>query len=427
MKRIITICLAVMTISMGLTGAIETASVRNIENKDADKPQKIDSTIKLKFNFSNPVIKKTSGFDLISISGLKNYGKCGEPILPFKTVNILLSPNSDISRIEILPENKTILSGQYNIKPGEKPVPISFSATKPPENIHYAPTENTRIDITFNQTIYNSIEPYPGKLFSDIGVQKLRGYSVLVVNLYPVQYIPKTGEIYYYENMELIVNTKPIKLDTPSLYRGLLKDKEKVISMVANPEKSNTYDKLELARKKTSRSSLVNPAEEYDYVIITNNELNSSTEEYTLQDLVDRKNAKGINTTIVLVEDIVNETTYWDANPLFNDTQAKIRNFITDAYINWGIEYVLLCGDGDGADVGGESGDAIIPHRGFCGVLGGSTKPMIYRQTYIMRVLMATGIKMKMRTGARLESMTSMLRSMWAEPLWTLQLNYLIL
>ncbi|OQX19566.1 MAG: hypothetical protein BWK75_05525 [Candidatus Altiarchaeales archaeon A3] len=38
----------------------------------------------------------------------------------------------------------------------------------------------------------------------------------------------------------------------------------------------------------------------------------------------------------------------------FNDTQAKIRNFIKDAYHNWGIRYVLLGGD-----------DEIIPHRGF--------------------------------------------------------------
>jgi hypothetical protein len=43
------------------------------------------------------------------------------------------------------------------------------------------------------------------------------------------------------------------------------------------------------------------------------------------------------------------------------DEQTMIRNFIIDAYKDWGTRYVLLGGDGDGADVGGESGDAIIP------------------------------------------------------------------
>jgi len=55
------------------------------------------------------------------------------------------------------------------------------------------------------------------------------------------------------------------------------------------------------------------------------------------------------------------------AIPEFNDTAAHIRNFIKDAYQNWGIEYVLLGGDGDSADVGGESGNDIIPCRGFYG------------------------------------------------------------
>ncbi|MCG2826156.1 MAG: C25 family cysteine peptidase, partial [Thermoplasmatales archaeon] len=95
----------------------------------------------------------------------------------------------------------------------------------------------------------------------------------------------------------------------------------------------------------------------------TNNALNASAGAYTFQDLASFKNTQGIATTIVTVENILNESIYWDSNPLFNDTQAIIRNFITDAYLNWGIEYVLLGGDGDGADVGGESGDNIIPVR----------------------------------------------------------------
>jgi hypothetical protein len=40
-------------------------------------------------------------------------------------------------------------------------------------------------------------------------------------------------------------------------------------------------------------------------------------------------------------------------SPKFNDTQAHIRNFIKDAYQNWGTQYVLLGGD-----------DEIIPSRG---------------------------------------------------------------
>jgi hypothetical protein len=34
-------------------------------------------------------------------------------------------------------------------------------------------------------------------------------------------------------------------------------------------------------------------------------------------------------------------------NPLFNDTQARIREFCKDAYLDWGTSYVLIGGDGD--------------------------------------------------------------------------------
>jgi hypothetical protein len=65
---------------------------------------------------------------------------------------------------------------------------------------------------------------------------------------------------------------------------------------------------------------------------------------YTFQDLADYKNNNGINTTIVTVESILKQPEYhWNGTfgdgfneSKFNDTQCHIRNFIKDAYINWG-------------------------------------------------------------------------------------------
>jgi hypothetical protein len=68
------------------------------------------------------------------------------------------------------------------------------------------------------------------------------------------------------------------------------------------------------------------------------------------------KIAKGISATIVTVEDIY-------ADYQGRDNQEQIRNFIRDAYENWETRYVLLGGDGDGANVGGESENAIVPTR----------------------------------------------------------------
>ena len=50
------------------------------------------------------------------------------------------------------------------------------------------------------------------------------------------------------------------------------------------------------------------------------------------------ENKKGVYTIIVDVEDIYSSYQGYDR-------QEKIRNFIKDAYLNWGISYVLIGGD----------------------------------------------------------------------------------
>jgi len=112
----------------------------------------------------------------------------------------------------------------------------------------------------------------------------------------------------------------------------------------------------------------------YEFVIITKEEFIDSD----FKRLINHK-SKYINATIVSLEDITSNSSFWvngsygdasnisEGNPwitngkevtknfhIFNDTQAKIRNFIRYAYGNWDTKYVLLGGD-----------DEIIPARFF--------------------------------------------------------------
>lgn len=143
--------------------------------------------------------------------------------------------------------------------------------------------------------------------------------------------------------------------------------------MVDNPAAVATY------RSNVVRHSL--SSDSYDYVIITNDALKHADGEYTFQDLMEYKQSKGRNPILITVEEITSNPEYavngrWgDNNPsnpfyqhdvsdnlsLFDDTQARIRNFIRHAYMEWGTEYVLLGGD---ADVINEA-DNIIPARGL--------------------------------------------------------------
>jgi len=310
-------------------------------NVQPAKAESIDrtNTIVLEFDFPPPVVTEGSVYGSVTMPGLPQYGAPSEPILPFKMVKVLIPQGKDLQNIEVTTGNRKVLEGKFNVEYGKTPIPIS---------------SNDTVEDRPNQRIYSSADPFPGVLFSQVSEQYLRGYKVLLLRLHPVQYVPKTGEVSYFETMTVTISVKETGTTSP-LFRNLPKDRALVLGIVDNPDEVNTYTKTV---KRMQSTTLVNPSDSYDYVIITNSALKSS-----FQPLVDWKIQKGLNATIVLVEDIMNNPDYHcdglfgDGYGIqFNDTQAHIRNFIKDAYLNWGTEYVLLGGD-----------DEIIPSRGvYC-------------------------------------------------------------
>ena len=48
---------------------------------------------------------------------------------------------------------------------------------------------------------------FPGTYFEEIGTYCFRGYWILTLKLEPVQYNPTTGELTYYPNLTVVINT----------------------------------------------------------------------------------------------------------------------------------------------------------------------------------------------------------------------------
>ncbi len=302
----------------------------------------LHDSIKVEVLFPQPAVSDISGCDSVEMQDLPRYGAPGEPVLPFKTIKVLIPQGKELQSVNVAHGKIRILEGKFNLEYGRTPIPISSDAT-----VAERP----------NQIVYRSANPFPGELFSYVSEQRLRGYEVLLLTLHPVQYIPKTGELSYFETMTVTINVKETG-ETSPLLRNLIQDQILVQSVVENPEAANTYTpKTTQLRARASNS--------YDYVIITNNNLNSS-----FQPLVNWKIQKGLNATIVLVADILSDPDYFcdglfgdGCGSRFNSTAARIRNFVKDAYLNWGAEYVLLGGDTE-----------IIPSRGVYGFV--STDPI---------------------------------------------------
>ena len=318
MKKIVAILMAmvmVMSVTVAFVGGAKDVNPEADAGLTEVTQEKGSQDIKsaydgeqicFKCKFAKPIVERGE-YDRVKVKSLRNLGNPGEPVLPFKTLNILLPQGKTVQSIEVT-GNQIHLLGEYHVEAGQEPVPVGSKSKyrTPPD-----------------PAIYKSMNPFPGKMSTEVSIQELRGYRILILNLYPVQYTPKAGKISYFDSMNVIVNTVPETVSDN--FRGLPQDKARVLDVVANPEVVKTSD--------TTPQSAVLPAANYVYVIITSSDLSDD-----FKTLADWKNGKGVSTTIVTVENITN-------NYSGRDIQDKIRNFIIDAYNDWGTEYVLLGGD----------------------------------------------------------------------------------
>lgn len=305
-KTLTSIALIAIFLIAGLTGL----HAREIKIK----VKNTDNLISVSYSFSKPVVDEINiGEEIyyrLLMADASGFGNPGEPCLPAKGTYILLPQQTQVKDIVVTGE-KVAIDGTFLIEPCEQPRPVSQLDSAP------LPTPN--------DDIYCSSEIFPDRLYDEISVQCFRGYKILVIRLYPVQYIPSTGELFYYPSLSVSVETVEDSRVHP-LYRGLEKDKQMVMQKVDNLGVVDTYTRSSYGNER-------NNDESYDLMIITKNELKDG-----LARLLDKHNANGVRSKIQTVEDIYSEYSGVD-------NAEKIRNFIIYAYTNYGIDYVLIAGD----------------------------------------------------------------------------------
>jgi len=261
------------------------------------------------YSFTAPSFQKVTIegclYDQVTIKEAPCGGITGEPCLPSMGMYLMIPQGRAVSEIIVTPGKKISLGSQHHIEPVSAPIP--FSQTTP------------KTSFVQDQDIYDSSTPYPPERFTYVGTYLFRGYQILVVRLHPMEYIPLTGELSYYTELTVSVNLKQETKQNP-MFQGTPEDELEVINKVDNPEVVNSY----------RRQTMSPLAEQYDLLILTTNALKTD-----FQRLAQFHNARGTKTIIKTMEDIGN------LNP------EAIRGYIKEAFINWGIRYVLLGGDND--------------------------------------------------------------------------------
>ncbi|MBU7024906.1 MAG: hypothetical protein HXS40_12155, partial [Theionarchaea archaeon] len=140
------------------------------------------------------------------IEGAFTQAIAGEPMVPYYPATILLPEGSTVKDVKVKTSAPIVQTGM-NLPWGQPPCTFS----------------DTPVTVGRNEEIYGSDNEYPNTLFEVVSLGSFRGFQILNVNLFPIQYKPKSGTIKYYETMTVEVQFgKGMK---NKLYRGLQADK----------------------------------------------------------------------------------------------------------------------------------------------------------------------------------------------------------
>jgi hypothetical protein len=340
-----------------------------------------ENTLTYTFYFDAPTITEVEmnnqTFTTIDMNDCFSYAQPGFPTLPVFRALLLLPKGRTVDTIKVTSSSPQKIS--------------TDTLTKPvlPEQEFIRVGMNETPDFVMNTTLYAQPSPVLKDLYENGGVGYCRGYAILTVYLYPLQYIPGAGTLTYFPEMTVTLSLAPSGEQTLSgtglFLRNTDADEDVIREMVTNPSILSTYETMDISSldegTQTSPSDtgeeplgdverldggysggLCDPAKQYEYVIITSDSLKSTTGyPYNWSSLIThRKTYSNLNGIIVTIQEIDACQDYWNITPTFNDSAAHMREFCKDAYLDWGIQYVILGGDWDST-----VSHQIVPYRLF--------------------------------------------------------------
>ncbi|MGD1048797.1 MAG: C25 family cysteine peptidase, partial [Candidatus Krumholzibacteriaceae bacterium] len=313
MKRalsMLTVCVFLSWISPGLAGASTLSWSIGLE------------TSRVHFRDAGP------GRVAVSVDGFSTLECLDYPALPYRVVNILLPQGEDVSscRLEI-DETQTL-------HPPARLAPFT--------GVHF---DDGSVGGLAAVPSGAGAGPVPPGRVRYLGSNLFRGYRVASFAVYPVTCDVATGDLVVVPRARLVVETAPAPAGAETAERkryvkGFREESRALVSrMVVNPEAASAYSFNETKVEPLTKAFLPSyePSMEgadVAYLIVTNEAMAPA-----FQRLADWRTKKGVPAVVRTVE-WIQQNSRWGA-----DAAESVRNFIRDAYAQWGVEWVVLGGD----------------------------------------------------------------------------------
>ena len=286
-------------------------------------------------SFSLPQIEvSTQGtYATLAFENCSFIKEVGAPRLPYLKFYYVIPIGKRVSHISL---SDTVFVSQV------------LSKTVYPVQPEYPINESPPTFVVPNQNYYNTVFPNQN---IEIGSHSfMKGYHIVVIDIYPIQYNGTTNTIRFATSMKFTLHLEDddIQPILPKRQSVAMKElvKNQIQSMVRNSEQiDENFGTLPMS---------IIPLEKYvqntipEYLIITNNTYltgeaipkhNGKSMTETFQELADWKTQKGIPTVIVTLDEIVSTTEGYD-------TEEKIHNYLEYIYEEeYGTVFVLFGGD----------------------------------------------------------------------------------
>ncbi len=270
---------------------------------------------------SNMKTEMVKSYDYVSIIEYDHLSKPGHPVLPAKLISFVIPPDAQFENLEVLSEQGAYLTGNFNIFPGQKPVPISVSRDE-----EFTPPD---------EKIYSLNTIYPNTPVQYVHEGNLTGYRIVSVLITPLRYYPISKRLHLSDHITFRIHYRSGVVKVKAITESQKKLAQKrVKSLVVNDHQVGIFS-----------PPLRGTEGQGEYIIITDP---AFVEEF--EPLREWKMKKGVFTEIVTTSEIY-------ANYTGIDKPEQIRNFIRAA-ADSGAMYFLLAGQCDW-----EHGEEYVPRR----------------------------------------------------------------
>lgn len=298
-------------------------------------------TVVKECKFSAPSLSGLAGgYTQIAVPDCSVAPQPGVPQIPFRTVKLLLPAGASVNSVGAEP-----LSASH---PLAELIKVDFGRTPCSPAVSFAGTDEP------DPAIYSSTNAFPASAVELVSVQRMDGYDIAILRVYPVRYTPVPGRLVFTPELRITVflngvaSVKPLAYSEAVAATSPSEIQKRLAAFVDNPELLPQASKSAFL---ASDAPVRDSPSSYDYLIVSSAELMPH-----FQPLIDLKVAAGLS---VKTETMTNIVTNYSGI----DSAEKLRNFIRDAHTTWGVQYVLLGGDAE-----------VVPVRGVYGYVSATEK-----------------------------------------------------